>query len=109
MSAGPIVLCVYAVLMIAGGVMGYRAARSMASLVAGVGSGLVLLVALALHASSPVAGLWLGAITTLVLCFVFAMRLAKTGKLMPAGGLLSVSIVVLVLLTWSALRAQGRL
>jgi uncharacterized membrane protein (UPF0136 family) len=109
MSLGRIVLAVYAVLMLVGGVMGYRAAHSAASLVAGAASAVVLLVALFLSFGAPAAGYWLGSLTSLALCVVFALRLAKTGKFMPSGMLLAVSFVALVLVSYAALGAQGKL
>ena len=109
MSLGQIVLLAYAILMIAGGVMGYATAGSKPSLFAGVGSGVVLIAAWILTRSSPTAGLWLGCVVALLLCVSFAMRLAKTAKFMPSGMLLVVSVAALVLLTVSALRAQGKL
>ena len=109
MDLGRVVLAVYAVLMLVGGVMGYRAAKSSASLVAGVGSAVVLLVALFLSLRAPATGYWLGALTSLALCIVFTLRLAKTGKFMPSGMLLTVSFVALVLITYAALDVQGKL
>lgn len=109
MSLGQIVLCSYALLMIAGGVAGYRSAGSKASLYSGVVSGVLLLGAWLLSTSSLTAGLWLGAIVTLPLCVTFALRLAKTGKLMPSGMLFGVSVLALLLLTHAALGTQGKL
>jgi uncharacterized membrane protein (UPF0136 family) len=108
-SLGSWVLLVYAVLMLAGGVAGYRAAASKASLAAGVGSAGLLAVAWWLSRSKPVPGFWLGAVVSLALCAAFAMRLAKTGKVMPSGALLALSVIALVVLTWQALGAQGKL
>ncbi len=109
MSLGQIVLLVYALLMVVGGVMGYVKGGSRPSLIAGAVSGLLLFVALFISRSSPVAGLWIGAVVSLLLCITFAMRLAKTGTFMPSGMLLMVSVVALVLLTWAALGAQRKL
>ena len=100
---GPIVLLVYAALMILGGLMGHRAG-SKVSLYAGVGSGVVLLGVWFVTRSQLGVGLWIGAVVTLLLCISFGMRLAKTGKLMPAGGLLAISVVALLLLAYSALQ-----
>ena len=109
MGAGRFVLAAYAVFMLAGGVIGFKAAGSKASLISGVGSAALLLVAFILVGSNPVAGFWLGAITSLLLCIAFALRLAKSGKMMPSGALLFVSLVALILLTRWALGAQGKL
>jgi uncharacterized membrane protein (UPF0136 family) len=97
MSYGPIVLLVYGLLMLAGGVMGFRAG-SKASLYAGGGSGVVLLAAWALTFRSPALGLWIGMLISLLLCVVTGGRLAATRKIMPAGMLLLASVVAFVLL-----------
>lgn len=109
MDLGRIVLAAYALFMLAGGIIGFRKGGSKPSLIAGAGSALVLLVAFFLVRSNPVAGYWLGAITSLLLCIVFTLRLSKTGKFMPSGGLLVVSLIALILLTRWALGAQGKL
>lgn len=101
MNLGSIVLLAYAALMLLGGVMGLRVG-SRPSLIAGFASGALLIVAWFVTRSNLVAGLWMGSVLTLLLCGVFAMRLVKTGKFMPAGGLLAVSIVALILMAWSA-------
>lgn len=106
---GQIVLLLYALLMVGGGVMGFKSARSKASLYSGAASGALLLLAFAISFASPVGGLWLGTIVTLLLCLTFAARLAKTARFMPSGMLLAVSVLAFVLLTWSALGAQGKL
>jgi uncharacterized membrane protein (UPF0136 family) len=95
--------------MLGGGVMGYKSAGSKASLYSGGASALLLLVAFLLSLSSPVAGLWMGAIVTILLCITFAARLAKTARFMPSGMLLALSVVALLILTWAALGAQGKL
>jgi len=104
MPSGPTTLLVYGVLMILGGVMGMRAG-SKVSLYAGAGSGVLLLVAWYVTGIQLAAGLWIGAAISLLLCASFAMRLKKTGKFMPSGMLLAVSVVALVLLIVSATKS----
>ncbi len=55
------------------------------------------------------AGLWVGVGVSALLSAVFGMRLAKTGKFMPTGGLLVVSVVALVLLVYSVFVSGDRL
>lgn len=98
MSVGQIVLLLYALLMLGGGIAGYRAARSVPSLVAGTGSAVVLAAAWWWSRSRPTAGLSLGAIVAGLLAAFFLYRLLKTGKPMPAGGLFGLSLVVAILL-----------
>ncbi len=104
MSLGPVVLLVFGIVMILGGVMGYRAG-SKVSLISGSLSGLVLLGAWFVSRDQMAVGLWIGVGVSALLSAVFGMRLAKTGRLMPAGGLLVVSVVALALLAYSAWQA----
>ena len=83
MRFAQVVLAIFAPLMLVGGVAGWRAARSKASLIAGTTSAVVLAGALAISVNEPAPGFWLGALTSLALCIVFALRWSKTGKLMP--------------------------
>lgn len=103
MAFGQTVLLVYAALMLAGGVMGWRAAGSRASLIAGIASAAALAASWLVSRSQPAAGYWMGAAIAAALSVVFVMRLVKTGKLMPSGGTLLVSLISLGLLAWSAL------
>ena len=103
MSFGPVVLLVFGILMVLGGLMGHRAG-SKASLISGSLSGLVLLGAWFVSRDHLAVGLWIGVGVSALLSVVFGMRLAKTGKFMPAGGLLLVSVVALGLLVYSALQ-----
>lgn len=105
MNLGPTVLLVYGILMVLGGLMGYRAG-SRVSLIAGLVSGVLLLAAWWLSRTQPVAGLWAGVVITLLLCGSFAMRLLETRRFMPSGALLVVSVVALLLLAYSAASAR---
>ncbi|MDJ0731605.1 MAG: TMEM14 family protein [Crocosphaera sp.] len=89
---------IYAILLLLGGIMGYITARSKPSLISGVVSGLLLLIAAFLQWQQISAGLVLAQITTLVLAIVFAIRLWKTRKFIPAGLMLVFSVAVLVIL-----------
>ena len=71
MVFGQVVLLVYAILMVAGGLAGAKAG-SRVSLIAGSASGLALLVALLVSLFSPVPGFWFGAAIGLVLLVLFA-------------------------------------
>ncbi len=101
MVIGQWVLMGYAVLMMLGGLMGFRAGSSV-SLYAGFGSGVALLAALGATYYAMGVGLWVGCGLAAILTLMFGQRLAKTGKLMPAGMLLAVSLVAAVLLGYSA-------
>jgi uncharacterized membrane protein (UPF0136 family) len=94
---------VYAAIMMLGGVAGYVKVRSKASLIAGVGMGLGLLVS--------GFGVWNGSYNSAVVAVViaallvvlFAIRYAKTRRFMPAG-MLAVLSVVAVVVFWSGLK-----
>ncbi|CAN5663617.1 hypothetical protein BH10CYA1_BH10CYA1_51900 [soil metagenome] len=75
-----------AILVAAGGAMGFVKAKSKASLISGVVSGVILAVMFAVammgHAKEATIGAF---ITYTLLDTVFAIRLKKTRKFMPAG------------------------
>jgi uncharacterized membrane protein (UPF0136 family) len=84
-----ILLWIFIALLVAGGLMGFLKAKSKASLIASMGSASPLaLVAL---------GQWPGTVAVgvlIVLQAVFFIRLRKTGKFMPSGMLLGVSVLM---------------
>ncbi|HZP84749.1 MAG TPA: TMEM14 family protein [Chthonomonadaceae bacterium] len=104
MEVGRITLVLYGVLLIIGGILGYTEKRSLISLVSGVASGLIALAAYALARTQPRAGLGLGLVVSLILIGAMWMRFQKTGKVMPAGMLLAVSVIVFVVLGAALLR-----
>ena len=87
---------IYGILLLFGGIMGYVSAKSKPSLISGVISGLLMAVFLQWQQIST--GLILAQIVTLVLAVVFAIRLWKTRKFMPAGLMLVLSVAMLVIL-----------
>jgi uncharacterized membrane protein (UPF0136 family) len=88
------VLPVYLVLLLVGGVMGYVKARSKVSLVASV----AFAIALAVCGYAPVPhGPTLVLVLQGLLLVVFGARLAKTRKFMPAGLMVVVTILALIL------------
>jgi uncharacterized membrane protein (UPF0136 family) len=92
-------LIVYAIVMLGGGIGGYVSANSIPSLVSGVISGILLLGAVVLGRNNPRLGYGLATLTALVLVIVFVRRYMETGKLMPSGALIGLSIFMLILLT----------
>ncbi len=107
MSLGAIVLLVYALLMLAGGIVGYAKAGSMPSLVTGIASAVVLVLCWVLARQSAAAGFGLGAVACFALSLFFLYRVRTTGKAMPSGGLLAISVIALVLLLIAAVRAPS--
>ncbi len=87
------ILWIYIILLVAGGLIGYFKAKSKVSLYMSVGFAVALILCAA-HVifREYVADILLGA-----LLVVFAMRVAKTKKFMPAGMLLAVTLAALAL------------
>ena len=86
-------LWIYIVLLLVGGLMGFIKGKSKVSLImSAVFAALLVLCALGIIFKPYVADILLAA-----LLVVFAMRLAKTKKFMPAGMMLAVTVIVLAL------------
>lgn len=93
---GHITLAIYALLLAAGGIMGFVKARSHPSLIAGLISAVAALVALALSRMQYSLGFPLGMALATVLFVLFGYRYAlKNRLLMPNGVMAVVSLVVL--------------
>ncbi|MBD2445971.1 hypothetical protein H6G76_02135 [Nostoc sp. FACHB-152] len=88
----------YGILAIVGGIIGYVQARSQVSLISGSVSGLLLILAAYFQLQGQSWGLILAAVVTAVLVVVFAGRLAKTRKLMPAGLMTGLGVLALVVM-----------
>ena len=94
------------VVMIVGGLMGFLKARSVASLIAGGISGLMLIVSAILFAGHLQGGL----ITALLVCLALAGRFVPAllrGKLMPAGYVAPLSLLGVVLALYLLLHLAG--
>jgi uncharacterized membrane protein (UPF0136 family) len=106
MGTTAIEILVYGVIMILGGIMGYVKVGSKASLLSGVGMGLALL------ASSY--GVWhekrealiASVVIAALLVALFAMRLVKTKRFMPAGVLAILSLAAVIIFGF-ALKKYG--
>jgi uncharacterized membrane protein (UPF0136 family) len=87
-----LLLYVYGVLLIIGGVMGYVRAKSVPSLVAGVTCGLIALFLGANYTwhFAPHAAL----VLALALIFLMGRRYLRTGKAMPALPIVGLSVIV---------------
>jgi uncharacterized membrane protein (UPF0136 family) len=99
MENAAIEVWVYGVIMILGGIAGFARVGSKASLISGVGFGLLLLI-------SGI-GVWNGSqiclmatiLIALLLVVLFAIRFAKKRRFMPAGLLAILSLVAVVMFT----------
>ncbi len=105
---GLVVLIVYAVLLIVGGVIGFVKARSRPSLIAGVASGLLALGCAALSGIyNEAIGYSLALILAIGLFLFFGYRAISVRKFMPAGMIAIVSVLVIAVMIWS-IPAGGR-
>ena len=93
---------VFGVLTIAGGIVGYVKAGSVASIIAGVITGVLLLVAAFLLPEHRAVGLATAFIISLLLAAQFIPKFLRTGKVMPAGmmSILSVLGIIGALIAW---------
>ncbi len=88
-----IILWIYIVFLVVGGLIGFFKAKSPVSLVMSViFAGLLVPCALGIVFKAYMADIFLG-----VLLVVFGLRLAKTKKFMPAGMMLVVTLATLLL------------
>ncbi len=102
------VLVAYAVLLAAGGVIGYLKARSRASLIAGLASAVIAGVAAWVIGFNIRLGGIQGALLAVVLSVFFGGRFRRTRKWMPAGMMMVVSQVVAVFLLVTVLAALSQ-
>jgi uncharacterized membrane protein (UPF0136 family) len=102
MGAAKIYFIVFGILTIAGGVVGYVKAGSVASIVAGGITGVLLLVAALLLPEYRIVGLATACIVSLLLAAQFVPKFLRTGRVMPAGmmSILSVIGVIVAIVAW---------
>jgi uncharacterized membrane protein (UPF0136 family) len=102
MGATKIYFIVFGVLTIAGGIVGYVKAGSIASIIAGSVTGVLLLVAAFLLPEYHAAGLATAFIVSLLLAAQFVPKFLRTGRVMPAGimSILSVIGLIVALVAW---------
>src|SRR5438874_4580083 len=102
MEATKIYFIVFGILTIAGGVIGYIKAGSVASIIAGSITGVLLLVAAFLLPEHRMVGLATALIVSLLLAAQFIPKLLRIGRVMPAGimSLLSVIGIVVAIVAW---------
>src|ERR1700720_1394131 len=87
------VLWIYIILLVIGGLIGFLKGKSKVSLIMSV----AFAAALMLCAADIIFKPYVADILLIALLVVFAMRLTKTKKLMPAGMMLVLTIVALAL------------
>jgi uncharacterized membrane protein (UPF0136 family) len=98
---------IFGLLTLAGGIMGYVKANSVASLIAGGLSGILLMAGAWMMDSSARPILMGLGLISLVLAIRFVPAFINTMKVMPAGLMAGLSVVGVVLAAW-ALFAPGK-
>src|ERR1043166_7838966 len=93
MEAAKIYFIVFGVLTVAGGIVGYVKAGSIASVIDGSITGVLLLVAAVLLPEHRAIGLATAFIISLLLAAQFVPKFIRTGRVMPAG-MMSILIVI---------------
>ena len=93
---------IFGILTIAGGIVGYVKAGSMASIIAGSISGVLLLLAAWLMPEHQVAGLAVALVVSLLLAAQFIPKFFRTFKVMPAGlmSVLSALGIIVAIAAW---------
>ena len=101
-GAAKIYFIVFGILTIAGGVLGYVKAGSMASIIAGSISGVLLLLAAWLMPEHQAAGLIIALIVSLLLAGQFIPKFFRPLKVMPAGlmSVLSAIGIIVAIAAW---------
>jgi uncharacterized membrane protein (UPF0136 family) len=100
-------LAVIGIIMLLGGVFGYRRAKSKASLIAGIGSSILLALACGLSFSYPLIGILSGFVVLCCLDVVFVIRVLKTRVIMPGGMLLILCLIEQVILILGLMNLSG--
>jgi uncharacterized membrane protein (UPF0136 family) len=98
MNLGIMAAIAYGLLALIGGIMGYQKAQSKVSLISGGVSGLLLILSGILALNGISSGLSLAALISGLLVVVFAVRLVKTKKMMPAGLMIVMGLIALALI-----------
>ncbi len=102
MEVTKIYFILFGVLTIAGGIVGYVKAGSVASIIAGSITGVLLLVAAFLLRQHRAVGLATALVISLLLAVQFVPKFLQTGRVMPAGmmSILSVIGVIAAIVAW---------
>lgn len=94
------IVCIYGILIVLGGVMGFAKGGSSVSLIMGSGFGLALLISSFFISKGKISAQYAALILTFLLDGIFTYRYAKTLHFFPAGflSLLSLAILIVVAL-----------
>lgn len=98
------VILIYAAVLIAGGIVGWRMSGSRISFTSSLFTAFLLTTAYSISRSSPADGYLVATVVALALAGFFALRFWKTRRFLPSGMMLLVSIVAVILLGWVTAR-----
>jgi uncharacterized membrane protein (UPF0136 family) len=98
MNLATVTTLIYGILSLIGGIIGYKQAGSKVSLLSGAVSGLLLIIAAILQLQGQSYGFILASVITGILVIVFALRLQKTRKFMPAGLMTILGVVTFLVI-----------
>ena len=97
---------VYALILVIGGFFAYTKVQSTVSLITGVASGILVLLGCKFGNNNPKAGYLYVSTISLILAGFFAYRYSLTHAFMPGGLMLILSVVNLVVVGLSFMKAQ---
>ena len=102
MEAAKIYFIVFGALTIVGGIVGYLKAGSVASIIAGSITGVLLLIAAFLLPEHRAIGLATALIMSILLAAQFVPKFLRAGRVMPAGmmSILSVIGIIAAIVAW---------
>src|SRR2546421_13075741 len=102
MEAAKIYFVIFGILTVVGGVVGYIKAGSVASIIAGSITGVLLLVAAFLLPEHRTIGLATALIVSLLLAAQFVPKFLRSGRVMPAGmmAILAVIGIIAAIVVW---------
>ncbi|RYG40319.1 hypothetical protein EON79_22800 [bacterium] len=101
----PVAVLIYGILLIGGGIGGYMASKSMGSLISAGGLGIITIGAAA-WSKTDNRGFAVAALCALATVGIMLERYFKTGKPMPAFGVIFLSLVMLGLLGYAHLQSK---
>ncbi len=100
------VVLIYGLLMIIGGIIGFTTAKSLASLLSGGISGIILVLVFVWSLKALPPALWTAVGISAALTVLMGVRFVGSGKFMPSGGIALISLIALVLTLVGALQAK---
>lgn len=102
MEAAKIYFVIFGILTTAGGIVGYVKAGSVASVIAGAITGVLLLTAAFLLPEHRAIGLATALVVSLLLAAQFVPKFLRTGRVMPAGvmSVLAAIGIIVAIVAW---------